>query len=323
MTIQAQITLNNFDTAVTDPLVVLPALQAAFGSWSSELTGNATIQVTVNIKPFDTFLARCLPTFVPMGTYAQDGHELWEPDCAFQLINGSDPNGPATDMTIDINSLYLVSRPDQFWTVATNPPPPNSLEYDLFTFLTHEIGHGIAFAGAANGLPPNQESPFDEHTFLGFQLFDGVAADRANGGSPVPLSDDNGKNKIYHIAPSIPDLMNPNLPFGERLAISDLDIAILNDLGLESKVQGSIAGPPGTFETTWHYDFQPMSADGRFVVFTSNASNLGFLTTPTGLGMCLSMIASITTLSGSLSRTTERREMETASIRQSPLMADM
>jgi hypothetical protein len=114
MTINAEITLNNEDATVTNPLSFLPALQVAFANWSNALAGNATIQVTVNIESNSFFggtgaLASCVPTFVPIGT-AADGRSLYETDCAYQLITGNvDPNGSATDIVIYING------DDSFW----------------------------------------------------------------------------------------------------------------------------------------------------------------------------------------------------------------
>ncbi|WFU32434.1 Ig-like domain-containing protein [Bradyrhizobium brasilense] len=283
MTISVQITLNNENPAVVNSLQFLPALQVAFANWSNALAGDARIQVTLNIEPNSFFdgtgaLASCVPVFVPIGT-AVDGKTLFETDCAYQSIAGAaDPNGSATDMIININGDYT------FWLDPASAPPQGA--YDLLTVLTHEIGHGIGFSGAfaqssrfdpATGKtlnPATDETPFDEHMVPDLKLFDGPNADKANGESPVLLSDQNN-DSIYHIASSDSiDLMNVETPSGSRRTISDLDIAILTDLGMAPKREGPAAGAPGTLERTWDGDFQPMSVDGRFTAFTSDATNL-------------------------------------------------
>jgi hypothetical protein len=265
MTIEAQITLDNAAN-VSDPLAVLAALQASFGAWSNELAGNATIQVIVNIEDFPVgspVLAQCRPlNLEDLHTTDSLGREIYESDCAYQLRTGlADPNGLAPDMEISINAAYLSIL--RTWFDPTTPPGSLTL-IDLLSELTHEIGHGIGFTGFA-GSPFELQSatPFDEHRISagGTFYFDGPNANQISGGVPI-LLDASG----YHIA-SLGDLMTPELPPG-RTEISDIDRAILADLGLSPKVEHIGTG------FTWFYDFQPMSADGRYVAFESTASNL-------------------------------------------------
>ena len=66
-----------------------------------------------------------------------------------------------------------------------------------------------------------------------FQVFDGTNADVANAGSPVPLAaPSSSDDDIYHLA-NPNDLMHPSPPSGA--AISNLDLAILTDLGLSTR----------------------------------------------------------------------------------------
>lgn len=277
MSIQAFITMDNEDASFTDPLSALPSLQMAFGTWSNLLNGNAAINVTLRIEPGDfldglpsTWLAVCDPAFRDFGMLAENvdltisARELYVSTLAYQLINGvSTPDlepQPVADITLYLNGDLV------------NTLSPS----DLFSLFLHEIGHAIGFNGAqASAIPGDpflnpdiSETPFDEHivTRLDGRFFDGRIADQTNGG-PVQLAEPViFHDSIYHLLDPA-DLMYP-LSNGAQEP-SNVDLAILTDLGLRS-LSDQIA-PNGT---TWYRDFQPMSSDGRYVVFQSTDRGL-------------------------------------------------
>lgn len=154
-------------------------------------------------------------------------------------VRGSDLNSDTNDSTLYIN----VKKLDQM--SFNGVPTPD--KYDLTSILTHEILHGLAFTGlvdstthkefktAYDGLIATQED--------GSPIFVGRHAKTANGGNPVPLSSkDSGTGSAYYHVAIPDDLMSPSIKKNEVKTISNLDIAMLQDMGIS--VTGAL--PPQT-----------------------------------------------------------------------------
>lgn len=97
---------------------------------------------------------------------------------------------------------------------------PGSDENDLLTVALHEIGHvlGIGTSATFNALVDNQ-------------AFDGKNTVGLNNGSALPLYSDEA-----HVEDGFDQndvLMDPTTTVGDRVRISDIDKAILSDLGYE------------------------------------------------------------------------------------------
>jgi hypothetical protein len=144
-------------------------------------------------------------------------------------IRGADFDSELHDSKLYINSEKLEQMS------FTGLPTPD--KYDLTSILTHEILHGLAFTGlvdsptnsdlktAYDGLMVQQEN--------GSLIFVGRHAKTANGGNPVPLSsvDEGAGSAYYHVA--IPnDLMSPSIRKNEVKSISNLNVAMLQDMGI-------------------------------------------------------------------------------------------
>lgn len=121
---------------------------------------------------------------------------------------------------------------------------PTPEKFDLTTILTHEILHGLAFTGGLNS-NPDFKSVYDSlvTTENGMPFFVGRHATRVNSGMPIPLApaEAGEGSALYHV--SIPsDLMSTSIQKGEVKSISPLDVAMLQDMGVD--VMGTPATTP-------------------------------------------------------------------------------
>lgn len=147
-------------------------------------------------------------------------------------IRGADFDSNLSDSKLYINSTKL----DQM--SFSGLPTPD--KYDLTSILTHEIFHGLAFTGLAD-VPPelninNLKTGYDSLITKkedGSLIFVGRHAKAANSGNPVPLSsaEEASGSSYYHVA--IPDdLMSSSIRKNEVKSISNLDVAMLEDIGV-------------------------------------------------------------------------------------------
>jgi len=238
-----------FSTSFIDPLgngtqyysSLTSHIGAALQSWGSFLTGSAHFEVSVEITngvPRATGASATSVFLRNNGTY-----DVYEQGMAAELRTGVDPNGSAPDIVLQFSPLYLANElwfdPDPFSRTAIVPADRT----DAASVLIHEIGHALAFNGWADGftglVPSNYESTWDENVLAigGNLYFLGANAAAIYGGSvPVTL----GNN--FHIGNAtgpgvdlVPDLMNGVVyDRGFRYAISDLDIAMLRDSGIQT-----------------------------------------------------------------------------------------
>jgi len=170
------------------------------------------------------------------------GLELRQAGAAYEIQTGIDPNGLDPDIVIRIDPDYLVD----LWF---DPTPDTDIDIpvdalDALTVLMHEIGHGLGFIGWSDWdtgeLPGNVQSPFDDYIVFdssGLPFFDGPNAS-IEYGSAVPLTAGNLFHYGNEVGPGAElagtGLMNSVITYlGERLSISPLDLAILQDTGLD------------------------------------------------------------------------------------------
>lgn len=186
------------------------------------------------------------------------GQALYEQGAAFEWRTGTDANGAAPDVQINIGSSgYLQNElwfdPDPLRLAGAVPADRT----DAFSVLLHEWGHVFGFNGWLDGStgasPGNYGSTFDvlvapEQGAAGSTLlFWGAQASSLYGGA-VPLTFGNyghlGNSGAQGGASLIPDLMNGEVFYrGTRYEISALDLAIMADIGLPMAVVGSVPEP--------------------------------------------------------------------------------
>lgn len=114
---------------------------------------------------------------------------------------------------------------------------PSVGEYDLYTVAKHEMLHilGIGQSGVWDSL----RSGLNFTGSKSIEVFNRTDADTANPLNLVPLDDvDHWDNSLQSIVASdgitLQDtLMGPQLREGQRLEITELDLAGLNDIGWE------------------------------------------------------------------------------------------
>jgi hypothetical protein len=163
---------------------------------------------------------------------------------ASEITTGVDLNGSAPDVRITLGPtalqrLFLDASPE-----TADDIPPETI--DFVTVMLHELGHAMGYAGyrdpATGALIGKFESVFD--TFVeyrgGLPYFTGPTAAAVYGG-PVPLNPMNP----YHYGGTAPSLdpMSTNVAFPGRLSLSDVDLAVFQDLGLA--VSHAVAGTEG------------------------------------------------------------------------------
>lgn len=211
-------------------------LGAALAAWGRHLNGQASFEILVNITPD-------LPTSAGMsatsGFVGHDGSaNVFEQGMAYELRTGIDPNGTAPDIVLAINPAYLQYGmwfdPDP--ASRTAPVAPDRV--DATSVFIHEIGHALAFNGwgDVNG-PGGSVSTWDRHSSVvdGMPAFTGAHATAHYGGA-VPITfgyDFHVGNGSGAGADLQGDVMNGMaLVAGQRYDVSELNLAMLQDMGL-------------------------------------------------------------------------------------------
>ncbi len=242
---------NGYGTAAQDA-AVLADVQAALQVWTSHLDGlgTLTVQVTMVDQGGNGVLADGAPTLdVAQGTL--DGHTLLQSGAAYELATGQHLGG-GTDISIDVNTAYL----DRLYLGGGTTVPAD--QFDGLSLFEHEITHGLGFGGETSGsgtLDPTYETLWDH--FLadqdGTEVFTGPNAEAVNGGPVAVTTLANGEG-YAHLAnassdPNADDLMSGlGLPPGVSRPISDVDLAILADVGVPvTGIAGTVtvSGTPG------------------------------------------------------------------------------
>lgn len=219
------VSASQIDTAMS-------VVEDAAGYWGRYIDfGSEVIDITVNFVSLgETALAQAGGTFYSIGT--SGGNTVFQAGSILELQDGTDLNGSEADIEIDINS-DVINDGDFFFGGLSNPNVPFS-QFDLFTVLLHEIAHGLGFLSfldeggsdiSVYDLSVNQSGPN--------YFFTGVGAMAVYGGN-VPLD-----AEPSHINDSTFDLLNAALYNGVRVFLSELDVAMLEDIG------APILGPTG------------------------------------------------------------------------------
>ncbi len=146
-----------------------------------------------------------------------------------ESLSGVDPNGSQPDATLYINMAHAAS-----FNFDPNLKP-GANQYDLTSVLTHELVHALGFSGF---LPDTATtSPFDQDISMqgGVPYFTGTEAEKVYGGAvPLAAASAGTGSAYYHVdLPGGSDLMSSSLGKGEVHSLSPLDLAILDDIGIQ------------------------------------------------------------------------------------------
>jgi hypothetical protein len=218
---------------------IVSNLSAAGEEWSRRLLGSGRIEVMVDMDPsISTATGRSV-------TSSYVGHNgrmhVWEQGMAGEIRTGVDPNGAAYDVQISLSPSYLAF---ELWfdpapgSGASAVPPGKTDAYSIFL---HEIGHALGFNGwrdQMDGTLGTFGSTFDALTrFDGVETyFEGELAQQVYGG-PVPLTRGNHFHVGNHFGRPGWDLQwdlmsGVRFDRGRRYEISDLDLAMMADIGV-------------------------------------------------------------------------------------------
>lgn len=215
-------------------------IQFAGSEWAKFFAPPADVTLSIQVVFRDDINRSSGRSFTsePIDNFA--GRTLVQDSAAFELAMGIDSNGAQPDIEIGFQPFYLANE------LSFDLAGPVAGKTDALTVIRHELAHALGFNGFRNILTgefhPAVVSTYDALTILegGRMLFVGTLAEDVFGG-PVPLTfpPTGGFNTYHHLGlPGDPasvteDLMNGIAFFrGIRYEISDLDVAILGDIGI-------------------------------------------------------------------------------------------
>ena len=212
-------------------------LKTALDNIGKYISSSAVFDLKIFTTNIDTnTLAETTPTMI---STQSNGNESIDTSFVSDSIYGVElhPNSPDAMLYINLGNMNDMS--------FSGFPTPG--KFDLTSILTHEILHGVAFAGALNS-PSPLRTGFDEliSTDNSVPLFEGRHAATVNSGSPILLApSDAGTGSAYYHVGAPDDLMAAGIKKGEVKSISALDIAMLQDVGVTiTGVLPPVAGLP-------------------------------------------------------------------------------
>ncbi len=187
---------------------VLQTLQAAADTWGRYLQGYGTVEIGVRVSEASG------------NTIATGGSSYYWTGSAYESVpmieirTGSDSNDQGPDINVTVSAAYI----DKLFYDPSGQRAVPANQLDALSVFTHEVGHGL-------GILYLDGSTYAANVRLGdASSFVGGNAVRVNGG-PVPLDSSEGHVSLAG------DLMNPTIAAGTRRSISDLDLAMLQDIG--------------------------------------------------------------------------------------------
>jgi len=207
---------------------ITDAVNAGFQQWIDVLAISQNVTLDIEVSATDTAaLAQGGSSFSSGDVNAEGG----VPSVfANKIITGNDSNGDAPDASIALSRMNLSELfPDE--------PQDNGINVE--NVMAHELGHALGFISLREQANSSIQTAWDVHVREGADglEFTGPNAMMANGGAPVPL-DDPG-----HLSEEVFDtaLMTPIAEQGGGEEITDLEVAVLQDLGFAVDSLGGIA----------------------------------------------------------------------------------
>jgi Ca2+-binding RTX toxin-like protein len=250
LTFQYTVALSDPTGALTaaQSTAVLDNLRGALDIYSRHITGQGVLDVVVQVD-FSGATVGSGASVVAVNTGATfNGKTVIYEGAVAELRSGTDPNGDAADLRINLPPSYLTNAlwldPDPTTRAATVAAG----KFDAVTFFLHELGHGLGFNGrgdeATGVVSGGFVSTYD--TFVqtqgGYPVFTGANAMAVYGGA-VPLAAGQF-NDYHHYGRLSADGLDDGLMEGSTSAASggtadggrwyldQLDLAFFRDIGL-------------------------------------------------------------------------------------------
>ncbi|MEZ6083803.1 MAG: hypothetical protein R3E58_07640 [Phycisphaerae bacterium] len=233
------------------PIVALN-VRTACEAWTQHMVALQDVSIEVEVRFADISTAYASSKTVAR-VRNDNGLDTYEQGAVSEIRTGIDPNDDVADAVVTVGRHNLT---DGLWWFDPDPTRREAQlpddRIDAYSAFLHEMGHVFAYNGwkdFENGeLPGNYLSTFDEYIEFDGEnfFFTGEHAVEAYGG-PVPLTYGN----IAHLANSAPrpgsdlieELMNGVVTRrGKRRDISEIDLAILADVGAPVQASGTGLG---------------------------------------------------------------------------------
>ncbi|MCJ2107535.1 hypothetical protein MKK70_19535 [Methylobacterium sp. E-041] len=232
----------SYSVSINDPssfekdTALLTVVRAAASEWSRYISGFGSLDIQIDVGP-TTRANASVATAVNLSF--DNSISLVELGTVNELRTGIDSNGVMPDLTINVDPDFLQT----LWFDPTKLTAIPSDKVDGLSVFMHEIGHGLGFLGyrsPIDGRLAGYETPWDRLITLnidGSATFNGAYAS-AIYGNLVPITTLQNGEQYNHLGNDVAesaghDLMNGvAFYYGQRYSISDLDLAILKDIGL-------------------------------------------------------------------------------------------
>ena len=217
-------------------------VNAAGDDWGQHFDSNVTIEleITFEFNTVDNFLIDSL-NFAQEEVRQFGRTEVVEIGPVHEIRTGDDPNSGEPDARLIFNSFQIQNF---FWDPlpGTRTAPVPAAEWDAYSLVLHEMGHLLGFTAFKDPFTGevrnNEMTTYDE--LVAFPdpvtaIFTGPTA-RQEYGEFVPLrfGDISHYGNTFGPGDDLDLLLmsGSELPQGQRRFISDIDLAILVDLGL-------------------------------------------------------------------------------------------
>ncbi|RYI19381.1 MAG: hypothetical protein EON48_09270 [Acetobacteraceae bacterium] len=215
---------------------LVSALNEALADFSGHMSGKGTLVTQLNIGDAGASRADGSSTIFLTNGLTAGGQTLVQLGSIDTLLTGQHRQGTASDITINLDRAYL-----PVLHFGDDPVPDGRV--DAASVFRHELQHAFGMTGyiqndgvaLSNGTYMTAFDTFIDRHADGSAFFTGPTAERIYGGA-VPLTTTSDTENFYHLANGLSDVLVHDLMTGVYFSgrtyeISNLDLAILKDVG--------------------------------------------------------------------------------------------
>ena len=226
----------NDSIGYADDTQLIAALNEALADFSSHMSGQGTLVTQLNLGDAGASRADGSSTVYLTNGLTAGGQTLVQLGSIEALRTGQHPQGAASDITINLDRDYL-----PLLHFGDDPVPAGRV--DATSVFRHELQHAFGMTGyiqndgvaLSNGAYMTAFDTFIDRHDDGTAFFTGPTAVSLYGGA-VPLTTTSSTQNFYHLANTlndtlVHDLMTGVYFSGQTYEISNLDLAILKDVG--------------------------------------------------------------------------------------------